>query len=164
VNLFSGWTAKRLGMHHEAEPDEELRAPAQFAEALRRASKVSVFVPGTVDETILKAAQRHLTRNLRRRSPWIWWLSSLTGAVTVVVVLALASGHFHTAGRLRAGAEDVNGDGQVDILDAFALARQMKGGGDLGAKFDVNGDGKVDEGDVATLATKAVQLERGGRS
>jgi hypothetical protein len=52
----------------------------------------------------------------------------------------------------------------VDILDAFALARQMKGGGDLGAKFDVNGDGKVDEGDVATLATKAVQLERGGRS
>jgi hypothetical protein len=52
----------------------------------------------------------------------------------------------------------------VDILDAFALARQLKQGGSGNLQLDVNGDGVVDERDVAALAARAVKLERGGRS
>jgi hypothetical protein len=59
---------------------------------------------------------------------------------------------------------DVNHDGQVDILDAFALARELKAGAHPSRQLDINGDGVVDERDVATLAARAVSLEKGGHS
>jgi hypothetical protein len=59
---------------------------------------------------------------------------------------------------------DLNHDGRVDILDAFALARQLKQGGTRNLQLDINGDDVVDERDVAALAARAVKLERGGRS
>ena len=60
--------------------------------------------------------------------------------------------------------EDVNHDGRVDILDAFALARQLKAGAARATRFDINGDGVVDERDVASIAARAVRLEKGGHS
>ena len=59
---------------------------------------------------------------------------------------------------------DLNHDGQVDILDAFALARQLKESAQSNLQLDMNGDGVVDERDVATLAARAVSLGKGGRS
>ena len=58
---------------------------------------------------------------------------------------------------------DVNGDGRVDILDAFQLARQMEANGPALLKddlrpFDRNGDGIIDETDVRLIATEAVKL------
>jgi hypothetical protein len=60
--------------------------------------------------------------------------------------------------------EDINHDGQVDILDAFALARQLKAGATPNPQLDLNGDGVVDERDLAAVAARAVSLEKGGRS
>jgi hypothetical protein len=59
---------------------------------------------------------------------------------------------------------DLNHDGHVDIVDAFALARQLKQGGTRNLQLDLNGDGVVDERDVAALAARAVKLEQGGHS
>ena len=59
---------------------------------------------------------------------------------------------------------DFNHDRRVDILDAFALARQLKQGATRNLQLDVNGDGVVDERDVAALAARAVKLEQGGHS
>jgi len=59
---------------------------------------------------------------------------------------------------------DFNSGRHVDILDAFALARQLKQGGARNLQWDVNGDGVVDERDVAAIAARAVRLEQGGRS
>ena len=59
---------------------------------------------------------------------------------------------------------DLNHDGHVDILDAFALARQLKQGGTRNLQLDVNEDGVVDERDVAAIAARAVKLEQGGHS
>ncbi len=59
---------------------------------------------------------------------------------------------------------DLNHDGRVDILDAFALARELKQGRAKNLQLDVNGDGVVDERDVAALAARAVKLEQGGHS
>ena len=59
---------------------------------------------------------------------------------------------------------DLNHDGKVDILDAFALARELRTGVRPTPQMDLNGDGVVDERDVATLAAQAVSLGKGGRS
>ncbi len=58
-------------------------------------------------------------------------------------------------------AYDVTGDGSVNILDAFRLARLLEGEGATGA-WDANGDGRVDRADVDTIAMRAVRLEGAG--
>ena len=50
------------------------------------------------------------------------------------------------------------------VLDAFALARELKSKPHPNPQLDINGDGVVDEQDVATLAARAVSLGKGGRS
>jgi hypothetical protein len=51
----------------------------------------------------------------------------------------------------------------VNILDAFELAREIRSGAPLPARFDFNGDGVVDRTDADTVAAEAVRLERNGR-
>jgi hypothetical protein len=60
--------------------------------------------------------------------------------------------------------EDLNGDGKVDILDAFMLAKKLRGGAASELRLDVNGDGMIDRRDVETIAAHAVSLEKRGRS
>ena len=83
-------------------------------------------------------------------------------AVTIVAVGALV----WLGGRpsLAARPEDLNGDGVVDMLDAFALARELQHNPASHPQLDLNGDGVVDERDVQALAHRAVSLEQGGRS
>lgn len=87
----------------------------------------------------------------------------LTAAVATVVaagVLAWLTVHPRAAAR----PEDLNADGQVDMLDAFALARELQEGRTPRPQLDLNGDGVVDERDVQLLGDRAVSLEPGGRS
>ena len=94
--------------------------------------------------------------------PWV------AAAAAIVLLVAIPQVLKRPADTATVGSElareDLNHDGQVDILDAFALARQLKQGGARSAQLDVNGDGVVDERDVAALAARAVKLERGGHS
>jgi hypothetical protein len=60
--------------------------------------------------------------------------------------------------------EDLNGDGKIDILDAFMLAKKLQGTPTSDLRLDVNGDGAIDRRDVDTIATHAVSLEKRGRS
>jgi hypothetical protein len=60
--------------------------------------------------------------------------------------------------------EDLNRDGRVDILDAFALSRQLRDGKASSTGLDLNGDGVVDERDAEVIAARAVRLEKGDRS
>ena len=52
---------------------------------------------------------------------------------------------------------DVDRDGRVDILDAFALARQMSAS-PTNAQGDQNGDGVVNDEDIQLVARTAVTL------
>ncbi len=147
--------------------EEGLEAPPTLIAALRQLPQPPVFVPPTVNEAVLRAAERHLQKPERARPRWLrWMLPWAATAAAAVVFLSIIIPHFAT----RPGSNpaltraDFNRDGQVDILDAFALARQLKSGTPAPPQFDVNGDGKVDEKDVATLAARAVSLEKGGRS
>ena len=57
--------------------------------------------------------------------------------------------------------EDINGDGAVNILDAFQLARRIEAGATASHSHDLNGDRVVDLQDVHTVAHAAVSLQRG---
>ncbi len=57
-----------------------------------------------------------------------------------------------------AGAFDVDGSGNVDIVDAYVLARHVARQGGLERRWDANGDGIVDQQDVDAIAQLAVRL------
>ena len=151
-------------MNNDVPRDEELKAPPRLIEALRRASSERIFVPPAIDQTILKAAQRQLSPLRRARARRVWWWTGLATASAVVVAFALVTAHWQRSANGRFALEDVNRDGQIDILDAFALARQVKKGNSPDQRLDLNGDGVIDEKDVATIAAHAVKLEPRGRS
>jgi hypothetical protein len=53
--------------------------------------------------------------------------------------------------------EDLNGNGRVDILDAFVMACEIRSG--RGQRIhDVNGDGQLDQTDINEIAQRAVML------
>ena len=56
--------------------------------------------------------------------------------------------------------EDYDHNGRVDILDAFALARDIESGSTTG-DWDLSGDGAVDRADVDLIAMAAVDLGKG---
>jgi hypothetical protein len=58
-------------------------------------------------------------------------------------------------------AGDVDGNGRVDVLDAFKLARFVESPGGADMQWDINGDGTVDSADVDAVAFSAVRLKEG---
>ena len=54
-------------------------------------------------------------------------------------------------------ARDLDGNGRVDILDAFAIAREIQNGRNQ-PRFDINGDGRLTQADVNEIAQRAVTL------
>ncbi len=153
---------------NERDRDEALEAPPALVAALKRLPQEPVFIPPTADEAVLRAARRRLEPPAGLRFGW-FRLMPWVAAVAVIVLLVALPRFSNQAARPPGGAPafarwDVNGDGQVDILDAFALARQLKQGGARNLQLDVNGDGVVDERDVATIAARAVRLGEGGHS
>ncbi|MHC4709322.1 MAG: dockerin type I domain-containing protein, partial [Planctomycetota bacterium] len=55
---------------------------------------------------------------------------------------------------------DLDRSGRVTILDAFALARQIKSG-QSPSSGDINSDGRIDRADVDAIAMLAVRLPEG---
>ena len=63
--------------------------------------------------------------------------------------------------QLAVSREDIDGNGRIDILDAFTLARRLDTAAALQPEWDVTGDGRVDAADVDAIAMAAVRLSRG---
>jgi hypothetical protein len=151
--------------HNDERDAEALRAPAKLISALSRFPRQRIFVPRTIDDAVLREARRHLNKAERPGFSWRRLMPRLAAVAVVVLLLAFVFARHNSGFGSRVFArEDLNHDGRVDILDAFALARQLKLGPASGVGQDINGDGVVDERDVETIAAQAVRLGKGGPS
>lgn len=140
--------------------DDPAPAPPKLVAALRRLYARPVAVPPRVDRAVLAEARRQLrspARNVLRLADWRPWLAA---AATGVLALTLAYAWLTWRAKEAVAREDLDGNGRVDILDAFALARRIQHDGLPPAGFDLNGDGVVDQKDVEVLATHAVEVPK----
>ncbi len=142
--------------------ENEPQVSPRLGRALGALRKTSVFIPPTVDKAVLERARPHLARIRAQRSrrQQAQWLALAACAVIIALVARTVLHH----GATQFTREDLNHDGQVDILDAFQLAREIKSGKTEPAANDFNRDGRIDAADVEFLAKHAVSLEKGGRS
>ena len=167
--------------------------PQKFRATLQNLGAPEVVVPLRVEETILRAAREHLagartagaamdavkpSRHDPSETANSGWAQLCAGVMEffgrrrfaawggVAVAIVAVGGLVWLGGHPRVSArpEDLNGDGVVDMLDAFALARELQHDPASHPQLDFNKDGVVDERDVRTLAAIAVSLEQGGRS
>ena len=168
------------GHQPPTQPDPGL--PAGLAGELRGLCRVPVSVETRVDEAVLAIARERAAVGARRvagvRRMTRWGMVAAAGLAVGVFLIARTAWQ----GRSRPGhitlAQDINGDGVVDILDALALERAIEaqkpneprasatGRQGLPAAtprsrsglVDLNGDGVVDRRDVDLIAMQAVGL------
>jgi Dockerin type I domain len=162
--------------HH----DDALDAPAGLIDDLAELDGGPIFVPPGVDDRVLGEARAHLGRIAAQRR-WraaMWRRTGLAAGLAAAVTLVVWLGMQGAAERKPAPAmspgvairEDIDGNGKVNILDAFAVARavQTRAASSSQAqppgRFDMNGDGVVDQRDVDAVAARAVAIGNGARS
>jgi hypothetical protein len=139
------------------DPQHEQPSP-ELARDLGVLTRSPVEVPSSVDDAMLAAIRSHFQERPRRR-PWLSalrlapWGAAAAAMITVMVVL--------TRNPEATRTRDLDRNGRVDILDAFALARWIESGQPLDVTMDFNGDGAVDRLDADDIAMHAVSLEQG---
>ncbi|MEM6257013.1 MAG: dockerin type I domain-containing protein [Planctomycetota bacterium] len=170
-------------MPHE---DEQLdRLPPAIIEALRDLDGPAVLPDAQRDADVLSGARQHLAGiaqvERKRRDLRLFFAGGAGGAVAAAAMVALvawlgnpfASSEPHADQPMLAMSEepaspqpttlqpgDLDASGNVDILDAYLLARQVEQGGDTDA-YDFNSDGRIDQHDIDLLASRAVALSPG---
>jgi hypothetical protein len=139
-----------------------------LARDLARLAEPRLEVPQSIDDAVMAAARTALARRRRGGHPafrWAKWTAAAAGLVLVVWVGSVLTTQ-QPASREMASmtapvvAGDLDRSGQVTILDAFALARQIESGASP-ASGDINSDGLIDHADVDALAMLAVRLPEG---
>jgi hypothetical protein len=140
--------------------------PEKLAADLRERYELPRPVPSEVDDAVLAMARQRLGRP--RFIPLvIRWVTMAAAAAAVFMAVTLSWQGLTVRRRPEpqrapaAASEDVDGNGRVDILDAFSLARHLEAGEHTGPQWDVTGDGAVNRDDVDRIAFAAVDLRRG---
>lgn len=162
--------------HMQDEP--EVKAPKALTDDLSALFGADASVPPAVDVAVLAAARQAIARRGRARIAFRWAAAVAAAAAVLLLAIHFAPSLHSPASReatapkasrpsaaaaeaLVLAREDINGDGRVDILDAFALARSIEAQRKLRGEWDVNGDGVVDKWDVQAIAAAAVSLKKG---
>ena len=114
---------------------------------LDRLERPLVDVPEEVDRRILGHARWVLLR--RRVAPFV------AAAAILLVAVTIGLERFSSPAPLPG---DVDGDGTVDIIDAYTLAVRVRDGAEMNSSWDLNEDGQVDDRDIAIVAERSVAL------
>lgn len=143
---------------HEQHDVDEPRLPARLSEELKGLYPPPRLIPQQADAAVLAQAREHLAGVGRRRRvvPFPRWLAA---AAAVALAAVLGSLWFSARRSPELAREDINRDGRVDVLDAFALARRLQQGATLDRGFDFNGDGAVNQQDIDAITARAVKLD-----
>ncbi|MEZ6127391.1 MAG: hypothetical protein R3C59_01750 [Planctomycetaceae bacterium] len=169
-----------MNQHKRPDSPEDL-LPQEVVAELRQRHGPQIPVPDALDAAVLGDAARHLsgisrpTTTTRSGRRWTWVAASM-GTLAAAVLLFAVYPRFpdevppgrsvvfqETADALQTGnivatTDDVDGNGQVNILDAFALARTIQAGRPMQSGWDRNGDGLTNQSDVDLIAMNAVML------
>lgn len=145
--------------HHNQQSDADLeaQAPQGLIDDVRALYGTRVAVPPQVDEAVLARAQRRFARRRMVARAVRWGVAGVAAAAVLLVAVTMWPG----LRSVPAGREDIDGNGRVDILDAFTLARSIEAPDGVKKEWDLNGDGVVDRTDVDTVALAAVSLKGG---
>lgn len=151
------------------DPDLDPTLPHRLADDLRRLHSRSAPVPRATDEAILHDARAGVARRRRFRAMLRWSGAGAAAAAAIVVLVTTVrfrnthSQPPHVASNPAAihpaPAGDANGDGRVDILDAYLVAKRVeRRDAAPPPEWDLNRDGRVDRADVEQIAAAAVRL------
>ena len=147
-------------------PDENghLEAPGKLVAGLRALFETDVPVPPEIDRRILATGRERFARP-RSRLLVLRWSTVAAAAVCLLVAFLVSMQGKRTTPTPPAlvglaAKEDFDRNGQVDILDAFALARRIKASDEYKGEWDINRDGLVNQKDVDMIAMAAVSLKR----
>ena len=155
--------------------DSDLQAPPALARDLKMLHAASAAIPAAIDEAILAGIRRQSVGRRRKRLLLRWAVPPAAAAAMLMWVVFNPFGAgdiedvplFEAAGPLairQLTDRDIDGNGRVDILDALALARNIKDNRVAEQPWDFNGDGLIDRKDVDTVAQSAVSLNKGASS
>lgn len=161
-------------------PEDQL--PHEVVAALRERHGPGGNIPDSVSQAILANANSHLSQISRpekagkrsQRFRWVAWSSgTIAAAALLFALLPQDPGQLGASRSMVAETEsavmqklaadgllsgDIDQSGRVDILDAFALARQVNSNSEYSSQWDQNGDGRMDQEDVDLVALNAVTL------
>ncbi len=145
------------------EPDLKVRE--RFSEDLGRLFAPDRPIPSDIDRAVAEAARRRFARP-QRRLWWLRWAVPATAAAAIAIACLWwvhpgAAPSVAPSPRLSQTATDIDGNGRVDILDAFTLARHIEARQPTEAMWDFNSDGLIDRRDVDAVALAAVRLNKG---
>jgi hypothetical protein len=151
--------------------EKRFRVSEAFSEDMKGLFAARESVPGEVDRAVMDAAGRRFAG--RKRRMVLRWAGSVAAAAAVLVfAFVLTQSRIgrepeFSAMRVYSFAEksgglegDIDMNGEVNILDAFKLAKGIEAGTEGDLRWDINGDGMVDRRDVDSVAYAAVRLKR----
>ncbi len=149
---------------HEHIESLQRRVSPTFGKDLKTLYSPKSAAPGKVDQAIVQAARQRLTKPSRHRLRLTRIGAAAAAAAVILFLITLnvtRHGGISDQPPLASIPADIDGNGRVDILDAFKLARRIEGAGDPEAAWDLNGDGRIDAADVDLVALAAVRLDGG---
>jgi hypothetical protein len=132
--------------------DSDPDLPPRLQGDLRALFARRVEVPAEVDAALMAAARRQRLRPIR------WWVAASTAAAAAAVVAFALLRDQPPATEPVLAREDFDGDGHVDVLDAYRLALALRAGQPVPVRFDLDGNGAVDRSDVDRIAMTAVAV------
>jgi hypothetical protein len=113
-------------MSQENEPFDQL--PDAIIERLRARDRTVAQLTPAVDRELARRARAQFARRQSRAPARRWRAPAAVAAAAAVAIVALFFARPFAVDRMESArlADDIDGSGQVDILDAFALARARR--------------------------------------